>query len=162
MPEGNRCEASGRSGVVVVAAILLVCALGLGSRHFPIFPAFLGKYPGDALWAWMVFLLLGMIGPMARTRRVGFAAVCVCFLVEFSQLWHAAWIDGIRSTRIGYLILGTTFHPPDLLAYLAGIAVAMACDPFSRRRGASTIRVRSRADPGSFGSCERGSTIVNP
>ena len=33
------------------------------------------------------------------------------------------WIDGIRSTRLGRVVLGSTFNSPDLLAYVIGIAL---------------------------------------
>jgi hypothetical protein len=32
--------------------------------------------------------------------------------VEFSQLYHAPWIDTIRAARIGALVLGSTFNAP--------------------------------------------------
>ena len=50
-------------------------------------------------------------------------AICFAWAVEFMQLYHAHWIDGIRATRLGRVVLGTTFNSPDLLAYAVGIAV---------------------------------------
>jgi hypothetical protein len=43
--------------------------------------------------------------------------------VEFSQLHDAPWIDAMRATIPGKLILGNTFHWPDLLAYALGTAL---------------------------------------
>jgi len=40
------------------------------------------------------------------------------------QLYHAHWIDFIRSSRLGHLVLGSTFNTPDLLAYVVGITIA--------------------------------------
>ena len=55
--------------------------------------------------------------------RIALIAVCFAWSVEFLQLYHAPWIDGIRSTRLGHLVLGTMFNSPDLLAYVIGIAL---------------------------------------
>jgi hypothetical protein len=52
-------------------AFIGVVAIGLASRSYPgLFPAFLGKYPGDALGALMAFCGLGFINPGASTLRL--------------------------------------------------------------------------------------------
>ena len=50
------------------------------------------------------------------------------WLVEFSQLYHAPWIDAIRALRIGRLILGSTFNWPDLPAYAAGVVIGVIAE----------------------------------
>jgi hypothetical protein len=62
--------------------------------------------------------------------RIALGAVCFAWSVEFLQLYHAPWIDGIRSTRLGRLVLGTSFNSPDLIAYFIGIAVGALADSF--------------------------------
>ena len=70
--------------------IVLVIALGLASREFPsLFPAVLGKYPGDALWAWMIFLGWAWVKPKAGTSRLAVLALVTSYVVEFSQLYQA-------------------------------------------------------------------------
>lgn len=59
-------------------------------------------------------------------------ALAFAWSVEFSQLYHAPWIDTIRSTRIGHLILGSTFNAPDLLAYAVGIGIGAAVESCCR------------------------------
>lgn len=86
-------------------------------------PDFVAKYGGDALWALVVFLCFGIAFHRSSTARIALAAVCFAWSVEFLQLYHAPWIDAIRSTRLGRLVLGTTFNSPDLLAYVIGIAL---------------------------------------
>ena len=109
---------------VYALAIALVIGAGLLLRSglFPL-PNFVAKYGGDALWALVVFLCFGIAFRRGSTVRVTLIAVCFAWSVEFLQLYHAPWIDAIRSTRLGRLVLGTTFNVPDLLAYLAGIAL---------------------------------------
>jgi hypothetical protein len=50
-------------------------------------------------------------------------ALAFAWGVEFSQLYHAPWIDAVRATLPGRLVLGTTFNWPDLLAYALGVGL---------------------------------------
>jgi hypothetical protein len=106
-------------------AIACVIALGLWIRSgaFPKDSAWV-KYGGDALWAVVVFLCIGVACKTSTTLKVGLIAVGVSWSVEFLQLYHEPWIDRIRANFLGRLILGDTFNPPDLLAYVVGIVLA--------------------------------------
>lgn len=110
-------------------AILLVIGAGLLLRcgWLPRDAIFV-KYGGDALWSLMVFLGCGWIAPASPTLRLAAIAVVISWVVEFLQLYHAPWIDGIRSTLPGRLVLGQTFNPPDLLAYVVGVAAGVAAE----------------------------------
>ena len=108
--------------------ILAIIGLGLASRRFPLFPAILWKYPGDALWALMVYLGWGFIFTEASAIRLAAFALGTSFAVEFSQLYQAPWIDAIRSTTAGHLVLGAGFLWIDLIAYTTGVAVGMVLD----------------------------------
>jgi hypothetical protein len=118
----------------MLAATALVVMLGLASRKVPgLFPAALGKYPGDALWALMVLCIAGAVRPAASTAWLAAVALVISFLVEFSQLYHAPWLDGIRSSTLGHLVLGSAFGWMDLVAYAAGVAVGAAIDGMWRK-----------------------------
>ncbi len=109
-------------------AFIGVVALGLASRRYPsLFPAVLGKYPGDALWALMVFCGLGFLNPGLPTLRLAVYALLISYVDEFSQLYQAPWINAVRSTYVGHLILGSTFSWYDMLAYTVGVAFGVAC-----------------------------------
>lgn len=124
-----------RSRPLYVLLMLAVIAAGLASRKFPwLLPAQLGKYPGDALWALMVLLLYGIARPGWPVGRVAAAALATSFAVEFSQLYQADWIHALRHTTPGHLVLGSTFHAPDLLAYAAGVALGAALEALLLRR----------------------------
>ncbi len=47
-------------------------------------------------------------------------------MVEISQLYQDPWINNIRNTLIGHLILGKGFLWSDLLAYTIGVITACA------------------------------------
>ncbi|MBW8847001.1 MAG: DUF2809 domain-containing protein [Burkholderiales bacterium] len=118
-----------RHVLAYAAAVLAVIGIGLASRRWPgMFPAALGKYPGDALWALMVFVGCGMLRPRAPSWRVAATALAISFAVEFSQLYQAPWINAIRGTVLGHLVLGSTFNVPDLFAYVIGVAVGLLAE----------------------------------
>ncbi|RYD65368.1 MAG: DUF2809 domain-containing protein, partial [Verrucomicrobiaceae bacterium] len=98
-----------RNRLVYGRWLVMVIVAGLVSRSGwarGYLPEFVRDYAGDALWALMVFLGLGFIFPKARTGVIALAALGISFAVEFSQTYRAEWIDGIRATRVGGLVLG--------------------------------------------------------
>ena len=104
-------------------------ALGLASRRFGAgLPTFLSEYAGDTLWALLVFLGISALRPDARLPPRGATALGIAFLVEISQLYHAPWIDGIRATKIGGLVLGFGFLWTDLLCYAVGVGIGILLD----------------------------------
>lgn len=101
--------------------MVLVIGLGLATRESHL-RAFFGKYPGDALWAAMLFLGLGVVMPRISSGRLAFTTLIAAYAVEFSQLIQEPWLLAIRHTRLGHLVLGSTFNCPDLVAYTVGVA----------------------------------------
>ncbi|HYW12873.1 MAG TPA: DUF2809 domain-containing protein, partial [Longimicrobium sp.] len=62
------------------------------------------------------------------TRRVATAAGIISLAVELGQLYHAPWIEAVRHTRLGGLVLGFGFLWSDLACYAVGIALAALID----------------------------------
>jgi hypothetical protein len=119
-PAGRGCKRH-RGFYAVWAAVVI--GAGLASRAEALaLPAFVTKYAGDALWALMVFLGLGLPLPRRGTAAVVALAVALCCAVEFGQPYRAPWIDAARRTWPGRLALGDTFPWADIAAYLACIA----------------------------------------
>jgi len=93
-----------------------VLIAGLASRKFPEhLPLFLAEYAGDTLWALMLYLLVSTL--LAGRPIVVRAAISLApaFFVEISQLYHTPWIDSIRQTTLGGLVLGFGFLWTDLI-----------------------------------------------
>ena len=84
----------------------------------------------------MVYFAIGLCGPSLKSRSTALAALGFSFFIETTQLYHPPWLDQIRSARLGHLILGSTFNPPDFLAYLVGVLLAWIID-FGSRAGES-------------------------
>ncbi|MCY6484724.1 DUF2809 domain-containing protein [Clostridium aestuarii] len=113
-----------RNRITYCIFILLVILLGLASRHYSNYlPRFMANYSGDTLWGLMIFFCFGFIFRDKSIKFVFFCAVIVSFLVETSQLYQANWINSIRSTFLGGLILGFGFLWSDLVCYFVGISV---------------------------------------
>lgn len=103
---------------LVWAAATIVA--GLVSRQLPWIPGWIG----DVLWAATVYFVISALVPRVATWRRATAALIFSYLVEISQLYHQPWIDGIRATTLGHLVLGSTFVWTDLAAYTAGVTLA--------------------------------------
>jgi hypothetical protein len=117
-----------------VTLACLTIGAGLASRRYPaFFPAFIARYAGDTLWAALVFWLLALGWRRAGTGRLAGGAIVIAFAVECSQLYHAAWIDSIRRTRIGALVLGSDFLWSDLVCYAVGVGIAAVLDALIAR-----------------------------
>ena len=108
--------------------LLIGCAmvpLGLASRRYADFLLeFIATYAGDTLWAVMAFLAVGFAFPRWSTARVSAAALVLSYADEVSQLYHAPWIDKMRGTWLGGLLLGFGFLWSDILCYTVGIIFA--------------------------------------
>jgi hypothetical protein len=106
--------------------IALTVFLGIASRRFGhSLPGFVAAYAGDTLWALAAFLGIGLLLPMASTWRVAALAMSFSVMIEISQLYHAPWIDSIRGTTLGALVLGHGFLWSDLACYAVGVGLGI-------------------------------------
>ncbi|HEX8022356.1 DUF2809 domain-containing protein [Mucilaginibacter sp.] len=104
--------------------IILTIILGLLSRHFSIIPLFIG----DILWATMVYFIMQFLFIVKPARFNVIAALIFCFAIEFSQLYKAPWINELRHTLFGRLVLGEGFLWSDLLCYVVGVGIGVGVD----------------------------------
>ncbi|NLP12740.1 DUF2809 domain-containing protein [bacterium] len=108
---------------------LATIALGLTSRTgFNLFPQALGKYPGDVFWALLFFLILAIVRPAWSTRALAILTFGISCADEISQLYQAPWINAIRATAPGHIVLGSAFSWLDILAYVVGIGFGICID----------------------------------
>lgn len=128
---GNAMESTKKAfdwktrGEFLLASLFCILA-GLGVRKLAAsFPCFLTAYLPDAIWGAMVFCLFGILLPHAPIRQTVFSLL-FSYAIECSQLYHAPWIDTVRTTVLGHLVLGSGFLASDLVCYTVGIAVALS------------------------------------
>lgn len=116
-----------RRRLVFAGLAAATVAAGLVWRFaIPGLPWFAWKYGGSALWAMLLYCLIAF--PRVPPWRLLLAACIVATLVEFSRLYHAAWLDAFRATLAGRLTLGRIFSPWNLPAYYCGAVLGWWVD----------------------------------
>lgn len=130
-----------RSRAWYATAFIATIAVGLASRSLP--PqaqALVGKYPGDALWALMVFFGLGALCRTWPTLHLTALTFAFSTLIEVLKLYQEPWAVAVRQTTLGHLVFGHVFSWQNLVAYavgaLAGLLIELAhARNLERRRG---------------------------
>lgn len=131
-----------------MALATLVAALGLASRRFAaMLPGVVAAYAGDTLWALGAYLGILILRPTIAVYTAAPLALGVSVLVEISQLYHAPWIDWVRSQPIGGLILGFGFLWSDLACYTVGVSFGAIVDGLARSSKSRGVPP-TRAAPG--------------
>ena len=112
-----------RNREIYAVCIALAIVAGLLSRAFPgLLPPVFGKYPGDVLWALVVFLVWGWLLAPAPSAVVAVLALLTALTIEMLKLWPHPWLVSLRHSPIGYLLFGHVFSMHNLAAYSIGIA----------------------------------------
>lgn len=114
---------------------ILIIVAGLSARKYgSMLPEVVRAYAPDSLWAAMVYCVVAIIRPRIPPVRVWAIAILISYGVEISQLYHAPWIDTIRHTRLGGLLLGFGFLWTDIGCYTVGCSLALLADVLSNRK----------------------------
>jgi hypothetical protein len=110
-------------------AIVITILLGLASRKYSdLLLLFVAQNAGDAFWAMMVYFgVRFLLVRKSLITAIGLSFL-FCFGIEFSQLYQEDWINQLRGTLLGALILGKGFLTVDLIRYTVGIMVATFLD----------------------------------
>ena len=120
-----------RNRLTYLALIIIVLIAGLCSRYFTGYlPGWINLCLGDVLWALIVFFLFGFIFSAKKTSFIAAIALLFSSGIELSQLYHSPWIDALRHTMLGGLVLGFGFLWSDLVAYSVGIAIGILIERF--------------------------------
>ena len=112
-------KSESKARLIFLCAIAVLTTLGLLSRKVVSVPAFVG----DALWAMVVYCCWKILLIKKTNIIPAIAALITSFAVELSQLINWDWLNRLRTTFIGHMLLGQGFQYSDLLAYTIGIAI---------------------------------------
>ncbi len=116
----------------VINYLILIAAaacLGILSRIYgALLPEILASFAGDTMWAFALYYIIALFFLKRTFSFRFFLTLILSALNEFSQLYHAPWLDEIRNTTVGALVLGNTFVWSDMLCYLAGAVLAVVVD----------------------------------
>lgn len=109
-----------RTGLVL--AVLVPAGLGTKFYSGPLESWVHGSL-GGVLYVVFWCLVVGVLLPRVRPGRIAWAVFGVTCLLEAAQLWHPPFLQAIRGTFPGALLLGTTFVPSDFPHYAAGALI---------------------------------------
>jgi hypothetical protein len=122
-----------KSRITYFFLIVTTIILGLLSRHIMGVPLFIG----DVLWGLMVYFIVRFLFIKHTLKWATIASLLFCYAIEFSQLYQAPWINNIRHTVLGGLILGETFLWGDILSYTVGVGIGVLIENLIRKRVAT-------------------------
>lgn len=110
--------------VALLVSILFIIPLGYGVRFSQgwlpndLHDA-LGSIAYEVFWILLVQLLYPKIPPL----RIAIAVSLATCAIEVLQLWQPSWLQALRATFPGRLVLGNTFSWSDFPPYFIGSAI---------------------------------------
>jgi Protein of unknown function (DUF2809) len=81
---------------------------------------------GGFAYVFIWILICYIVKPRVRAARLAWAVLVITCLLETLQLWHPIWLEQVRGTLGGRLLLGTTFEWSDFPPYFAGLLAGWA------------------------------------
>jgi hypothetical protein len=103
--------------------LLLVIPIGLTTKFVsgsgPLFEWWRDSC-GDLLYQIALMLVVLLVKPTWPLNRIAWGAFLYSSAIEFTQLIKTPWLDALRPTIFGKLMLGSTFVPMDLVYYFLG------------------------------------------
>ena len=122
--------------IFYLLAIILTILAGLGSRAYAgPGAAFIRLYVGDVLYATLFYWCFRWLMPARPKHWAAVCALAFCWVIELGQLYQAPWIDGLRATLLGRLVLGAGFLWSDFPCYTLGAALGWLLDRLYHDRG---------------------------
>jgi hypothetical protein len=127
---------------------VLLIVFGLGSRRMGGLPPWVTLYAGDVAWGALFFALFCLVWPKLGTARAWLAAVLTTEFIELSQLYRSPWLDALRATRGGGLLLGQVFVWSDVVCVALGATLGAGAELawLSFRRSRSMLRTTQSKD----------------
>ena len=99
--------------------------LALATRHHhERFSPLVVEYGGDTIWAGMFLFFLRIFFTKIKLWKLALINYALGVADEVSQLYKADWIESIRHTTLGGLMLGHTFLWSDIACYGVGTLMA--------------------------------------
>jgi glycopeptide antibiotics resistance protein len=123
-----------KARLIYFTAVIITMAAGLASRHFgALLPDFVREHFGDALWAAMIYFGIRMLWINRSREWAMIVSLIFSWAIECSQIIQTPWLNEVRSTVLGALILGHGFLAMDLLRYAVGILFVYGIDRYFLR-----------------------------
>lgn len=124
--------------------ILAIVPLGYIVRFGHILPEFISDAGGGIAYELFWIFLLLTIAPRANIRMTAIFVCLATCAIEFLQLYQPPWLQAIRATIPGRLVLGTTFAWSDFPPYFIGSALGLLWAYYLTRVASGDNEVSSR------------------
>jgi len=110
--------------IIVLIGLFLLVPLGLAAKFYqgPLEFWVNNSFSSIFYEAFWIFLAIS-IRPQWPPGWVSFWVFIVTSILEFLQLWKPPFLQAIRSTFMGRMLLGTTFVWSDFLYYVLGCSL---------------------------------------
>ncbi len=83
------------------------------------------SYGGAVLYEVFWVLAARFVRPSWSPLRCGMVVCSATAVLEMLQLWHPGWLESLRATFPGRILLGHHFDPVDFFYYLVGTAIGV-------------------------------------
>ncbi len=103
--------------------LIIVIPLGFYTKFYqgPL-SSMVHNYLGGLLYVIFWMLVAALIFPKTDNFKIALYVLIFTIIIEFSQLWHPAFLETLRNNFIGVTILGNSFTWYDFPWYVAGAA----------------------------------------
>ena len=123
-------------------SIIMTIIIGISSRVFETGNPVFDKYLGDALYAILIYLLLGFLWDEIRPIIKLIISTIVVLMIEIFQIsgipLQLSQSDNIL-LRIISILIGTEFSFHDIYAYIIGLVIMYLLDVWFRARSETIL-----------------------
>lgn len=114
-----------RYGIIIFITIIL----GLASRYFSsLLASWVNVYLGDILYGLMFYYIFSFIFINSDRKKLLLITIIYLSFIEVSQLYRNEFLDNLRNTLIGHLVLGKGFLLSDIFSYILGSLIGYFTD----------------------------------
>lgn len=106
--------------VALLLTIILIVPLGYFVRFSPVFPDWFSDISGSLAYQIFWMALVQFCFPKWSIAKTAIGVFCFSCAIEFLQLWQPPFLQAIRATLPGRLVLGNTFLWSDFPPYAIG------------------------------------------
>jgi hypothetical protein len=106
--------------IAVLISLIIILPLGYLIRFYGTAPEWLNDSFGSIAYQIFWILLIALFFPNASPVWTAVGVCLASCAIEYLQLWHPPFLQAIRATFPGRLILGNTFTWSDFPSYFIG------------------------------------------
>jgi hypothetical protein len=114
-----------RHRLLFLINIFAIVPLGYIVRFSHILPEFISDAAGGIAYELFWILLVLTLFPRANIRLTVISVCLTTCTIEFLQLCQPPWLQAIRTTLLGRLLLGSTFSWLDFPPYFIGSSLGL-------------------------------------